>query len=360
MAGMPTISSDPRWKSIHDQLLLELPTYEYGSNFYTIADICKKFDVSIITARRVLDELAAQGLVEKIRKRGTVVRRLQKATAIRLVVSKGMRVGPESFSVTIQRQLAGLTQFAREKNIDFDTISETHLELVFARKSHDIGLLLRPGVTARSIEFIRTRNIPYVLLDPADNYRGQPHARADRRKAGYMAASHLISLGHRRIAYMLGSISQRNFRSRLLGYRAALQEAGIKFDWALIKETDGEHYEQDEVALEALLALPKPPTAIMTGDDSRAIRVMESCRLRGIDVPRDMSILAYPSYPESKLMDPPLSVLDARFEDVGAAAMKLLVSQMYEKAVPARQAVVIDPMLVERGSTAPAPKQEEA
>lgn len=356
MASITTAPSDPRWKSIHDQLLRELPSYEYGSNFYTIADICRKFEVSIITARRVLDELAAAGLVEKIRKRGTVVRRMQKAISIRLVVSKGMRVGPESFSVTIQRQLAGLSQQAREKNIDFDTISESHLELVFGRQSHDIGLLLRPGVSARTIEFIRTRNIPHVFLDPIENYRGLPHARADRRKAGYLAAQHLISLGHRRIAYMLGSISQRNFRARLLGYRAALQEAGIKFDWALIKETDGEHYEQDEQALDALLALPKPPTAIMTGDDPRAIRAMESCRLRGIKVPHDMSILAYPSYPESKLMDPPLSVLDGRFEEVGAAAMKLLVSQMFEKTTPAKQVVVIEPQLVERGSTGPAPQ----
>lgn len=347
-------SSAPRWKVIRDELYNRLPQFEFGSNFYTIADICKEYGVSSITARRVLDELQSEGLVEKIRSRGTVVRRLATRTSIRLITPAGVRPDYHSYSVVMRRQIAGMTAFAQQSNVDFDTISETHLPTVFSRRTDPFGFLVSPGVSRDSLAFLRSRKLPHIFVNPLMGWKGVPHVRADKKAAGYLAARHLLDLGHKRIAYVLGSISRKHFRDRLMGYRAAIKEAGVKFDWSLVYTTDGEHPEQDDQALSELLALRSPPTAIMAGDDNRAIQLLEGCRLRGISVPQDMSILGYPNYPETKLTSPPLSVVDAKYEEVGQVAMRTLLIQMNERVNPKRQALVVAPELVDRGSTGPA------
>lgn len=346
-------SSIPRWKAIRDELYNRLPQFEFGSNFYTIADICKEYGVSSITARRVLDELQAEGMVEKIRSRGTVVRRIATRTSIRLITPAGVRPDYHTYSVVMRRQIAGMTAFAQQSNVDFDTISETHLPTVFSRRTDPFGFLVSPQVSRESLQFLRARKLPHVFVNPLMGWKGVPHVRADKKAAGYLAAKHLLDLGHKRIAYVLGSISRKHFRDRLMGYRAAIKEAGIAFDWSLVYTTDGEHPEQDDQALTELLALRRPPTAIMAGDDNRAIQLLESCRRRGIEVPKAMSILGYPNYPETKLTSPPLSVVDAKYEEVGHAAMRALLIQMNERVNTKRQALVVAPELIDRGSTAP-------
>ena len=226
-----TTTLAPRWKTIRDELHAQLHEREYGSNFYTIADICKKYDVSAITARRVLDELASEGLVEKIRKRGTVVRRVNRTICIRLVVPAVVRPDYMSFSGLMRRQVEGITDFARPNNIDFEFTNEAHLETLFGhRAATDFGLLIPHGVTEQTIAFLQSRQLPHVFLNPIRSWKGRLHARPDRFQAGYMATKHLLELGHRRIAFVLGRISQRNFRDRLRGYRLALKEAGIRFE----------------------------------------------------------------------------------------------------------------------------------
>jgi DNA-binding LacI/PurR family transcriptional regulator len=348
-------ATPPRWKTIHDELCAMLPQHSYGSSFYTIADICKKYDVSSITARRVLDELQAQGLVEKIRKRGTVVRRLPQATSVRLVAPAATRSDYMTYSPVMRRMIAGITRHAQQHHIDFDITSEQHLQTLFSRRHEGFGLLLPPPQIAdETIAFIRRQGLPHVFLTPMERWKGLPHARPDRIAAARLATEHLIQLGHRRIAYLLGDIRHRNFRDRLVGYRQALVNAGLKLDWQLVHQTNGLIVEQDEMALDELLALRRPPTAIITADDDyRAIHVLESLRRRGIRVPEQISVLGYPNYPDSRLTDPPLSVVDANYEAVGAAAMRLLMSQMHEGADPATQFIVIAPTLVSRSSVAP-------
>lgn len=345
----------PRWKAIVEALRVEIPNHSYGGRFFSIAEICERYQVSAITARRVLTEMQSEGLVEKIRSRGTVVRRLSSKASVRLVMPSGARPDYQTTSVVMRRQLAGITEFASARQIDFDTISESHLAIVFARGHDTYGFLVAPGVSRQTLDFLRRRGLPFVLLNPISGWKGHCHARPDRVQAGYVAAKYLIEIGHTRIGYILGSISQRNFRDRLIGYRAAHREADLRFDWELIRETDGQHPEQDEEALSILLSLPSPPTAVMTGDDGRAIQVIECCRRQGIAVPSELSVLGYPNYPEALLTDPPLSVVDACYEEVGAAAMGLLIEQMYDEAGRARSTAIIPPRLVVRGSTCPGP-----
>lgn len=352
-----TSGSDPRWKTIRDQLRTELAQYSYGSRFYTIAEICRTFEVSSITAIRSLNELANEGLIEKIPRKGHVVRQMpqQEKVCVRLVLpaTKDLPHGDVGREPVIQRTVTGITQAAQQHGVEFQTISESHLPGLFPRAGEPCGFLVRRLVSHHTLRFLRAHNLPHVLIDPFLGHKGKPHAALDRLQAGYIAGQHLIALGHKRIAWITGPISSPNFRQRLKGYRHALREAGIPFRWSLIKESGPQERHRDEDMLDELLVMPKPPTAIIAGDDSRAIHILEACRRRGIAVPDEISILGYPNYPESCLTDPPLSVVDGCYESVGEAGLKLLLEQISQQAEPGTQRTMIEPTLIPRSSTAP-------
>jgi len=357
---MPTTSttkSPPRWKVIHDELMEELKGYDYGSDFLTIAEVCKRFDVSQITAIRVLNELASANLIEKMPGRGNVVRRLGKKVSVRLVIPGQINHPNLQLDSPTQRRLAGLHKAASEFQVDFDIISDTHLPRIFPRRGDVFGFAVTHLVRHETLSFLKEHQLPYVLVDPLEGYDRHPHARVDRFQAGYLATKLLLDQGHRRIALLSGPISQRNFRERLKGYRQALKEAGVAFRWSFIRESDGLSPEKDAQALQSLWHAQRRPTALIAGDDNRALHVLDEARRLEILIPDQLSVVGYPNYPETSLTSPALTVVDAEYERVGARAMRLLLDQMLDGAAPAEQAASMPPRVIERESVVRPPRR---
>lgn len=362
----------PRWKAIFDELQVELASMAYGSDFHTIGQLCQRFDVSQITAIRVLNELAALNLIEKIPGRGSVVRRINRPMLFRSIFPADTNKNLFSFDSASSRRMDGIFATTRRLGIDHGVMSEAHLASLFPRQASEplFGFLLMGSVSRTTRKFLTTHQIPFVQVDPFASDTRLPHACVDRRQAGYVAAKHLLELGHRRIAWITGPVSMRNFRQRLAGYRDALREHGLSFDWSLVKEVDSLGLVEDPLRLipatlvrqrlDELMHLHRPPTAIIAGDDNRAIHILTACRELGIEVPAQLSVLGYPNNPESSLTQPALSVVDACFEEVGQAAVQMLVDLVLSKANSSGAASnptakVIAPVLVHRQSTGPVP-----
>jgi DNA-binding LacI/PurR family transcriptional regulator len=170
---------------------------------------------------------------------------------------------------------------------------------------------------------------------------------------------------------VLGSITERGWRHRLLGYRAALEQAGLPFRWDYIADANiveppadvesgvdamsratAQFKSQIRVAFDRIMASPRKPTAIIAGDDRRAAMLLDICCERGVHVPGDLSIVGFPNSPESRLTTPPLTVVDGCYEQISEAAMQMLLDQMFQGADPYAQQAVIQPRLVVRASTA--------
>jgi DNA-binding LacI/PurR family transcriptional regulator len=335
---------------VHDVLRQRLTQLAYGQRFSSISEICSEFEVSSITAIRVLNELAQAGLIEKQPGIGHVVRTVGLPIQIRIVVASTLSGSRQTLDPVIKRLLDGVGTIARQRGLSVSHISAAHLHELFPRGNGHDGFLIFRQVEAACIRFLKSHQLPYVLLDPLTSYKDEPHVRVNRVRAGYLATRHLLDLGHRRIAWITGALNLRNFRQRLRGHRLALTQAGLKFDWNLIECSEVASLEHHVQALDHFLRLEQPPTAIITGDDFRALQLLSACRARGLSVPGDLSIVGYPNYPESSLADPPLTVVDARFEQVGEAAVNLLLDRMLNRQ-SASSKVQITPQLVVRGSS---------
>jgi DNA-binding LacI/PurR family transcriptional regulator len=143
-------------------------------------------------------------------------------------------------------------------------------------------------------ERLISARFPTVLVD--STYPGLPSVCIDDRIGGAMATKHLISLGHRRIAFVsepphnaFGFIAGAR---REEGFRAAMADAGLSVPTAFVRYGAYLHSAAREIATD-LLNLPDPPTAIVAASDVQAVGCLEAASRLGLKVPDDLSVVGY-------------------------------------------------------------------
>jgi LacI family transcriptional regulator len=165
---------------------------------------------------------------------------------------------------------------------------------------------------------------PVVAVDPHVGASSFPTVASDSLSGAVAATEYLISLGHRRIGHLSGRPDLRSSELRELGYRQALNTAGIPFDPDLVRVGG---YDPDTALGPAreLLALPDRPTAIFAANDVSAIQTMNVARELGISVPEQLSVVGFDNIPESVLAEPALTTIDHAIQDQGFEAALMLI-----------------------------------
>ncbi len=167
---------------------------------------------------------------------------------------------------------------------------------------------------------------------------------------------HLVSLGHQRIAmirtYDAEGLLWPADLSRTQGYVDALVDAGLPTDESLLVTTDF-GAEGGIEAMQRLLALPDPPTAVFAHSDEVAFGVLRACRLAGVRVPEDLSVVGVDDHPMAALQDlttvhQPV-LLQGRY--AGEMLLEMLRGELDE---PER---LVPTTLVVRGTTGPPPSR---
>jgi LacI family transcriptional regulator len=191
--------------------------------------------------------------------------------------------------------------------------------------------------------------VPVVAIDPHTGPSGLPTVDSDNLAGAVLATRHLIDLGHTRIAFLGGRPDLESSRQREEGFRQAMADAGLAVDPALVRVGG---YRRETAARPAaeLLELEHPPTAVFAANDLSALAVIDVARGRGVDVPNDLSVVGFDDVPEAALSDPPLTTVRQPIQQMGAAAVDLLVRLLAgEQVEPAH--VRLPTRLVRRGST---------
>src|SRR5918993_1112487 len=154
-------------------------------------------------------------------------------------------------------------------------------------------VLVFSDIPARYREQLRSRGIPFVIIDPSgDPSPDVPSVGSANWSGGLMATRHLIELGHRRIAAITGPEDMMCSLARVDGYRSAMNAAGLPIDPAWIRFGDF-HPLGGEARAREILALPDRPTAIFAGSDLQALGTIAAAREAGLSVPDDLSVVGY-------------------------------------------------------------------
>ncbi|MGW4792498.1 LacI family DNA-binding transcriptional regulator [Nonomuraea sp. NPDC004297] len=225
------------------------------------------------------------------------------------------------------------------------------LEGVLRRRPSGV-IAVFSGLTETQHEQLTRREVPLVLLDPADApARTIPSVGAGNWNGGLTATRHLLELGHRRIAIITGPDSALSSRARLDGYRTALDLAGVPVDPELTDRGDF-LIEGGLAAAHRLLRLPDPPTAIFAANDGQAIGVYHAAHQLGLRIPADLSVIGFDDMPSVRWAIPPLTTIRQPLGQMAAAATELLLKLAHGEP-PAHNRVELATELVVRESTAP-------
>jgi LacI family transcriptional regulator len=169
----------------------------------------------------------------------------------------------------------------------------------------------------------------------------------DNEMGGAMATRHLIERGHRRIAHIAGPLSVPDARSRLQGYRQALEGAGLPYDEDLVIESDfmvdGGH-----ASTERLLERDLDITALFAANDEMAAGAIVALGEAGYRLPDDISIVGFDDVVLARHLHPALTTVKQPLREMGRAAAQIALAAIEGREVEVQRR--FEPELVERTS----------
>lgn len=190
-----------------------------------------------------------------------------------------------------------------------------------------------------------------LLIQECKREDDLPFLSVDNFDGGYQATQYLLDAGHRKVAFFGSQSFNKSTEGgdRLLGYKDALKNAGIKFDKSYVINN---HHLKMSDSVDELLKIPKKsrPTAVFCFADLHARLLIIELQKRGFDVPKDFSVIGFDGKEaECMMMYPFLTTIEQPFYDLGKAASEYLIGKINNKKVKARRQ--IKPILVVREST---------
>jgi LacI family transcriptional regulator len=259
------------------------------------------------------------------------------------ILSPILEIGyEENYDIFIQPYFA---HYARSRNKLVSLIGERRFD----------GYVVTPPCDADDFvaDLLQTFKVPLVQINPFNRGDVLPFVAGDDEQGAALMTGHLIALGHRRIAFLMGPRNMRPSLDRLRGYQSALAAHGLAFDPGLVENSEFT-FDGGYTAARLLLGRSDPatrPTAIFAGNDEAAFGVLFAVQELGYAVPGQLSVCGYDDFALSRYIWPGLTTIHQPAEVLLDKAARLLIHMVKGEPVESRQ-VIVPPQLMIRGSTA--------
>jgi len=219
------------------------------------------------------------------------------------------------------------------------------------------GLLLFPvhrlEAESKAYDELRRHRLPTVLLGPPPvPYADFPSIQAEDVEGSSQATRHLIELGHRDIAYLVGPRASVWSQERFQGYQKALRDAGLPLDDRLVFQAGGTIEEGTQAALQ-MIKEGVQATAVQAVNDLVAIGAANALLDHGVCIPQDVSIVGFGNVLTSNFFRVPLTTVRQPKHSMGLAAMEMLQALIRGEQPESRH---LTTSLLVRESTAPPPE----
>jgi len=202
------------------------------------------------------------------------------------------------------------------------------------------------------IQALTHSDIPTVFVDKIAQGSHASYVKSDNLDAACQAVGYLLSLGHRRMAFLTGLTTDTSGLERLLGCQQALTQAGITPDTGLIYQSGWNIDEAYETA-KVLLAERRDFTAIVAGSDFMAIGILRALTEQGLRVPDDVSLISFDDIDLCQYTTPQLTTMRQDRVAMGRGAVQRLVSII--EGTGEVSPLILPTQLIVRKSTGPVP-----
>jgi LacI family transcriptional regulator len=308
------------------------------TNAVTIRDVSQLAGVSPATVSKVLNnspeinDLTRERVLEAVRKLDFRPNNIARSLRVKRTLTLGL----------ITDDIEGLFTTSMVRGVEDATSAQgfsvflcnsygqaererKHLEVLLDKQVDGVILLSGYRVRERGAPALPLGTLPVLYLYQYTYDIPAPCVIPDDRGGAILGTRHLLEQGRRRIGFINGPAHYEATHLRLEGYRQALEEAGIRFDPALVRV--GKWHEEYGYALaHELLALPEPPDALFCASDSLAVGARDALRERGLRVPQDVALVGFDNRPFAAHQRPPLTSVALPLYEMGRLAGELLMS----------------------------------
>lgn len=225
-----------------------------------------------------------------------------------------------------------------------------HIELLAQRRVDGIILSVSDERNKAILRALARLDIPVVVLDRNIDVGRSLHVDTDHQTGMRNAVNHLLDLGHRKIAMIIGQ-SLRPVNERRAALEACYAERGLEKTYQVLKGTLSVEY--GARAMSQLFRQPDPPTAIIASGNQLMLGALRVLHARGVRLGAELSFVGCDDIPISELYAPPISVVRRDNAAIGRCAAELMLEALRDSDYHAD--VVLPTEFVARSSCGPVP-----
>jgi LacI family transcriptional regulator len=326
----------------------------------TIHDVARRANVSVATISRVLNNstLVAKETRDKIQRIANELKFVPNASARGLSIRRSEMIGlllPDMFGEFFSEVIRGADQTAQENNYHL-LVSSSHnnreeieAAIRLMRGRVDGLVIMSPHTDSRTLSKNLPHDLPVVLLNCSNKDHYFDSLNIDNYGGAYQMVRHLLEHGHRSIAIIKGTEHNLDAEERLDGYRNALLKSPATSDPSLELPgnfTDSAGYD----AVRTMLSNGRRATAIFASNDSMAIGALSALRDAGIQVPGEIALAGFDDIPTAAYLTPSLTSVRTDINNLGAMAMRQILSGVKNKNNHKPEARVLPALLSIRES----------
>ncbi|GJM78424.1 GntR family transcriptional regulator [Paenibacillus sp. HMSSN-139] len=350
--------NEPKYETVKQALLQQIQAgkLQPGDKLPHEEDLMKQFKVSGITIRKALTELADEGVITRIKRKGSFVNGAQPADHSSHLIAFILSA-EDNFDVSYMKIIKGAQQAAAEFNYSLIVewsnenlaVEQASIQKMLDRKVD--GFLIYPFDPVRSkdnYQLIEQNNIPYLLVDRYNVDHPSYFSGCDNYDGAILATRELIRLKHTKIKFASYHFFLHSEQERFAGYCSAMRQAGLTVtDEDLLTRIDYDGL-ADSI-------LKREVTALFCSNDKIAIEIIGQLTTRGLKIPQDVSIIGFDDWDHSSNLSIGLSTVRQNFEEIGRNAANLLNQVIRGKTHSSNTKILSGVTLVIRESTSENP-----
>jgi LacI family transcriptional regulator len=260
----------------------------------------------------------------------------------------------EGYDATV---LAGIEQYLLDGEYHFFVASHQWSESRIRRTAQLFQERGAEGVILVNSDYFPEINLPVVRIG-----RHEPPAKGtslilDNHAGIRKALEYLVSLGHRKIAFIKGHTNSSDTEDRWHAVVEAARDLGIRIEPHLVVQLERlgtlpmAHVEEGARCAQKLLPHQKSFTALLAFNDISAIGAINCFREAGLGVPRDVSVVGFDDVAEASITYPPLTTVRQPLRQMGEMAARQVIEAITNGSQD--QQILFSPELIVRSSTAP-------
>ena len=301
------------------------------------------------TKKRILDKAVEMGyrhnhFASNLRRSrtntiGVIVPRLNSYFMSSVIAGIEKVVSEAGYTLVISQSL----ESAAKENINVRTMFNSRVDGLLVSLAYDTE-------DNSHFRLLQDKNIPLIFFDRVLDHPLSTSVVIDNHAAGYAMTKHLIEQGCKRIAHITANLKRNVYADRLRGYKQALADHGISYDERLLFVNSLE--EEDCLqTIKTMLQMHPRPDGIFASNDSSAVICIREFKNAGVQVPADIAIGGFNNEPISTVVEPNLTTIDYRGQEMGEVSAGILLSQLRKQNNVDLNRIVLGHELIVRNSS---------